>query len=320
MSNRPFKDYSEKYIELAKQTLAPETIKTRARRYNRMNNDVVALRAEGKITTMSPKEFTPEDVTAILLNHKAKVGASDMAHEIVCLRKLCEFAGNSAVSIALAKTPGLRPKVAQKRKDPMAEEDYKRILSRANDIKDTADFETLRAYALVLLMLRTGCRNKEIRFADRDALDTNAWTLDIVHVKGEASYGQPRVVPIHPDVRPVVLRYIRALEKLVVDNDLKSPALFPAPNTSKDYYLCSNTIANIARRVWADLEIKSDLRQLRRTFGQMYLDKDLDIESVSVLMGHSSTKVTELFYGRRRNERAMASATKTWEQAEEQHA
>ena len=83
MSNRPFKDYSEKYIELAKQTLAPETIKTRTRRYNRMNNDVVALKAAGKISTMSPKEFTPEDVTVILLNHKANVGATDMAHEIV---------------------------------------------------------------------------------------------------------------------------------------------------------------------------------------------------------------------------------------------
>lgn len=38
-----------------------------------------------------------------------------------------------------------------------------------------------------------------------------------------------------------------------------------------------------------DLGIRFDLRQCRRTFGQRYLDRDLDIESVSVLMGHSTT-------------------------------
>ncbi len=45
-----------------------------------------------------------------------------------------------------------------------------------------------------------------------------------------------------------------------------------------------------------------------RTFGQRYLDSDVDIESVSVLMGHASTKTTEGFYSRKRLNKAIDNA------------
>ena len=54
-----------------------------------------------------------------------------------------------------------------------------------------------------------------------------------------------------------------------------------------------------------DLNVKFDLRMCRRTFGQRYLDSDVDIESVSVLMGHASTKTTEGFYSRKRLNKAI---------------
>jgi integrase/recombinase XerD len=57
-----------------------------------------------------------------------------------------------------------------------------------------------------------------------------------------------------------------------------------------------------------DLDIKFDLRMCRRTFGQRYLDKGLDIESTSVLMGHASTKTTEGFYSRRKLSQAIDKA------------
>lgn len=47
-------------------------------------------------------------------------------------------------------------------------------------------------------------------------------------------------------------------------------------------------------------------------FGQRYLDSDLDKESVSVLMGHASTKTTESFYSRKRLTKAVESAKRTW--------
>ena len=50
----------------------------------------------------------------------------------------------------------------------------------------------------------------------------------------------------------------------------------------------------------------------RRTFGQKYLDKGLNIEFVSILMGHLSTRTTKNFYSRKRNDKAMDAAKKTW--------
>lgn len=61
-----------------------------------------------------------------------------------------------------------------------------------------------------------------------------------------------------------------------------------------------------------DLNIKFDLRKCRRTFGQRYLDRGLDIESTSVLMGHASTKTTEGFYSRRRMVHTIDKAKETW--------
>ena len=91
-----------------------------------------------------------------------------------------------------------------------------------------------------------------------------------------------------------------------------SHALFPAPAGSKNEYLSSNGIDEILNTVCKDLEIDIDARMCRRTFGQRYLDSGLDIESVSILMGHSSTKTTERFYSRKRLDQAMEQARGTW--------
>ena len=115
------------------------------------------------------------------------------------------------------------------------------------------------------------------------------WTFDIIHVKGEGTYGLPRTVPLHPDVREILSLYLILRKKWLVDNNLNSHALFPSKNGA-DGYLSGNAIRRIKAVVEDDLNVKFDLRMCRRTFGQRYLDSDVDIESVSVLMGHASTK------------------------------
>ena len=138
-----------------------------------------------------------------------------------------------------------------------------------------------------------------IRLANVEDVDTTMWTFDIIHVKGEGTYGLPRTVPLHPDVREILSLYLILRKKWLVDNNLNSHALFPSKNGA-DGYLSGNAIRNIKATVEDDLDVKFDLRTCRRTFGQRYLDSDVDIESVSVLMGHASTKTTEGFYSRKR--------------------
>ncbi len=136
---------------------------------------------------------------------------ADMAHEINALNKLCKFCGNYVVEPCLDRNPELRPKnKSGRRKSSMSDETYKAILQGGLAV-DPADFNRVRAYALVLLCIDTGTRNKEIRLAEVTDIDTRAWTLNIVHVKGKASYGEARSVPIRNEIRPVVQRYLEAV-------------------------------------------------------------------------------------------------------------
>ena len=96
-----------------------------------------------------------------------------------------------------------------------------------------------------------------------------------------------------------------------MDNSRNITALFPSKD-SDDGFLSTNGIIVIKTAVERDLNVKFQLRECRRTFGQRYLDKGLDIESTSVLMGHSSTKTTECFYSRRRLTQAIDSAKEVW--------
>ena len=150
-----------------------------------------------------------------------------------------------------------------------------------------------------------------IRLANVEDVDTTMWTFDIIHVKGEGTYGLPRTVPLHPDVREILSLYLILRKKWLVDNNLNSHALFPSKNGA-DGYLSGNAIRNIKATVEDDLDVKFDLRMCRRTFGQRYLDSDVDIESVSVLMGHASTKTTEGFYSRKRLNKAIDNARNSW--------
>ena len=311
MGRHPFKEYADKYMESVRGVYAEETWKNRARRYNRMNNKLIELKEAGKITTTSPKSMTPEDVRVYILYCKERQSTADLVHEVNALRKILNFADNHAVEVCLNHNPGLKPTFkGNRRKNVMSDEVYGMILEKSKTI-DPTDFNKVRAYTLVLMCINTGTRNKEIRFAEVGDLDTRFWTFDIIHVKGEASYGLPRRVPIPPEVRPIITNWLLLRQKWLADNSLDSPALFPS-KSSDDGFLSGNSLRVIKHVVEEDLGIKFDLRQCRRTFGQRYLDKDLDIESVSVLMGHASTKTPEGFYSRKRLDRAIENAIGTW--------
>ena len=112
-------------------------------------------------------------------------------------------------------------------------------------------------------------------------------------------------------MRPIITNWLLLRQKWLADNSLDSPALFPS-KSSDDGFLSSNSLRVIKHVVEEDLGIKFDLRQCRKTFGQRYRDSDLDKESVSVLMGHASTKTTESFYSRKKLTKAVESAKRTW--------
>lgn len=311
MGKNPFGNYVSSYMDSVRELYSPETMKNRARRYKRMEGKIQLLVKEGKIKSMSPKNWTESDVREYILYCKTLVSTADLVHEINALRQLLLFLDNPSVDLCLAHNPVLKPKFrGTRRKESMPDDLYDMILERSRDI-DPGDFRLVRAYALVMMAITTGTRNKEIRLANVEDVNTTLWTFDIIHVKGEATYGMSRTVPLHPDVREILTLYLILRKKWLADNNLHVHALFPSKD-SADGYLSGNSIRKLKETVEKDLGVKFDLRMCRRTFGQRYLDHDVDIESVSVLMGHASTKTTEGFYSRKRLDKAMDNARNSW--------
>lgn len=310
MSRYPFVEYAREYMDSMHGYYSEATYTRYLRRYERMAREMVDHYNAGKISTTSPKRMTAEDVRYHLTYRKGLGhSASEYGHEVTTMIVLFDYCENPAVRTCLRKYPLLRPVNKHVRLGSLSGSEYDRILSRMAEVSGSDDYRLVRSYAMLAVFLGCGPRTKELRFIDVNDLDTREWVLDIIHVKGEDTYGQPRTVPVPPGFRPVISRYLELRE---LHNPSRSPALFP-PSRGSTRYLVGNSIRSILSIALDDLHLSVDPRTLRRSFGQNYLDSGIDsIESVSVLMGHATTQTTEYFYARRRNQKALEEARKTF--------
>ncbi|MBP6020964.1 MAG: site-specific integrase [Candidatus Methanomethylophilaceae archaeon] len=184
------------------------------------------------------------------------------------------------------------------------------VISRSAEILPS-DFRRIRAYALVSLYLGAGLRTIEMCHAKLSNLDLTEGgsTIYLDHVKGNDSYGEPRIVVIIPDFVPAIKRYLYARSNLLQKEEVNTDALF----FSLDNYapLSDKTVRQIRMIVESDLSVKFDGRECRRTYGQYLKDCGVSIENVSINMGHTSTKTTERYYARQRNDRAVSETFAT---------
>jgi integrase len=167
---------------------------------------------------------------------------------------------------------------------------------------------------VVVLGLCTGMRNKELRLCDVDDIDLSRKVVVAQHVKGEGSYGQSREIAMRPEAIGIMWKYLRARRKQVMQNCLCNEALFPALMDKGDGYLSSNSLIELKAIVEAEIGSRFDFRMCRRTYGQMAIDEGLPTDSLSVLMGHKTTKTTETYYARKRPEVAIRDAQDLWKQ------
>jgi integrase/recombinase XerD len=155
------------------------------------------------------------------------------------------------------------------------------------------------------LALHSGLRTKELRLASVSDLDRTNWTIVLKHPKGEGKYGQERTVPILPNARRLLNRYLNMRASMVTERAPTNEALFPALSDSGDGKFSNNHMLVLKGIVEAETGVRFDFRACRRTFGQMCIDNGASVESVSILLGHSTTKTTESHYCRKREDTAI---------------
>ena len=311
MGRYPFIEKAEELMDARKGFISDLSWDVQNRRYKRMSREFIALKDEGEVSTTSPAKFTAEDIRVFLAFRKSKgVGSSDLRHDISALRQLTQFCGNGAVDECLIKFQGTRPARKSTRLEPLSNGTYRAIRMVWDEV-DVTDFMSVRAVAMVLLYIGTGARNKELRLATVGDVDTDAMTIRFVHVKGEDSYGEPRVVPIPYELQDVLLAYLMARDEWLKSNNRKTSALFFSTIGECDF-LSGNSIRKIKSKVEKMVGDRFELRDCRRAFGQKYIDKGLGVDKVSILMGHDSTKTTEQYYCRMKEDAAIADARKLW--------
>ncbi len=312
MSMYPFREKVEEYLLMRKGTVSEVTLSNLDRRLRRIDRELIMLKDQGAISTLSPAKLTPDDIKAFLLYRRSrKVSASDISHDISALDQLLTLSGNAAVAICLQRNLTLKPKdKSHTRLDPLPTEVYRSILAKSKEI-DYNDFSQVRAYAMVLLYIGTGARNKEIRFCKRSELDDREWLIHFTHVKGEDTYGKPRNVPIPEELRPIMSEYLYHRDVWLLAHGKTSEMLFFQLG-GECSPLSSNSIRSIKNKVEKGVEHRFELRDCRRAFGQTYKDRGLEMEKISRLMGHSSTRVTELYYCGVSENEAIDGARKLW--------
>ncbi|MHC1679932.1 MAG: tyrosine-type recombinase/integrase [Methanomassiliicoccales archaeon] len=293
---------------MAKSSL--EQLKRKARYLNKVFAD---LRRSGRISTSSPHKMSESDIREIIKwmseqGHQNSYKVKNLGF----IRDICQYAGNNV--FAKMKADGIRlPNRTPKDLNPMAEDDLQRILQVAEGLKGWSG-EVTRF--LVWMYPYTGLRASELRQAHLVDLDAKTWTIKVRHPKGENRYARQRVSTVLPPARGAVLRFLDARKVRLANLGIDSEALIPAYHGG--FYSSTGfrrMKAELEKKVFLDLGVRITftIKDFRAIFCQQNIDRGVKTESVSVAMGHSSTKTTETYYGRMRTPAALSALNDAWD-------
>ena len=105
------------------------------------------------------------------------------------------------------------------------------------------------------------------------------------------------------------------MEKRYLVCDVLFPAIVNLQRGGNGVYSVSGT-GKLRKRVKNEIAVSYDFRACRRTYGQVGIDEGVPLDSVSRLMGHATTKTTETYYARKKNEKAIGEAKVIWHRNE----
>ena len=289
----PYIYHLKRYMAFLSGHYAEITLTVRDRRLRQFKNIIYDLKRAGIISTVSPRKLTPDDISNII-GHRKKSGMSSdtIQDDISFLHGFLDFCGNDAVEKFKKKYPRFIPRTHHKRKECLTDEQFNHIIECAYKI-DHADPFKMRAYAVVMFCVCGGMRTLEIQNAKIENLDRSEnldkiW-LDVV--KGGDTYGEARWVPLLPQSKEFVDRYIEVRSQYLKDHSISSNFLIP-PFIGDLKIMTDKNIRKLKDYVCKDVGFNFDLRILRRTYAQYLVDANVPLDVVQVALGHSNPNTT----------------------------
>jgi len=306
MTRYPFRHESQGFLQEYRHVYSKSTFEERERRLRRMGKDIEALWKDNKISTTDPARMTHADVKEFYaLLRSRDISPNGIVHELGALNSLCQFCGNNCVETARNRYPMMRGFKPSRRLPTVEPEDIKKILQEG---MRKESYEDLRNYAIVATSVCSGLRPIEIQHALRDNIDLKEGVIFVSVVKGKGTYGESRTAPIHPEGIRLLQKYVDARDRTIKESDY----LFPAPTHSRP--IATNSLRRYKSEVENELGIEITFQSGRRTYGQWLIDDRVPAETVSLHMGHRTSKTTETFYARQRESVAIETTKKIWEE------
>jgi len=297
MGRYPLKTAIGRYMNATKDYYSPTTLTVRRALLYSIEREYAVLREKNPNLKADPRDWREREVVAIMTSMRARqLSHATQAQHLSVLKRLLESEGNGILNKMKAKTPQIFPRSDTERKGSLSDEELSKVL-RATEEKDGWVGECERF--VFAMYAYTGIRLNELTNASRTDLDADAWTFKVSHPKGERTYGRQRVVPIPDPLKPVVKRFLKARETRLAEMGMleTTPLVFPRSKPQK--HIDGSSVDDWVREVVARTGVRFSAHALRRTYGQMLLDRGVNIETVSVMLGHSSTRTTETHYCRK---------------------
>ncbi len=313
MTRYPFTDCAKEYLPTERGHLADSTYETLGRKLRQMGRIFKELKDEGKVSTDNPRKMTAQDIDVYVgFRRAAGVDEATLRKDVSDLKKLTSYFDNDAVAAFKTKFSAHTPKRYAKRKSSMDYALVEKILGRALEVSPL-DWKLTEGYALVVLAITAGLRPQELRkmYVRNVRISGEVGEVYAEHVKGEGTYGSPRWIPVHPLGVPVLSAYLEAREMKLRMCGKQSEALFP-PLRGKGEFIGYGQVEKLKLAVEEDVGEEFDLRECRRTFGQMALDAGQDIHDVSLVMGHGSVVTTQRHYCDKDERRACRDMLEQW--------
>ncbi|HEX9908880.1 MAG TPA: site-specific integrase [Thermoplasmata archaeon] len=297
MGRYPLKTAIGRYMNATSDYYSPTTLTVHKAVLYAIEREYATLREETPELKADPKDWGESEIIAVMTSMRARqLTHATQAQQLSVLKKLLEHEGNSILTRMKSKTPRIFPKVDTERKGSLTDDELAKVLS-ATEQKDGWPGECARF--VFAMYAYTGIRLSELLRASRTDIDTDAWTFKVSHPKGERTFGRQRVVPIPDPLKPIVKRFLRARETRLAQMGMleTTPLVFPRNNPQK--HVDSGTVDSWKAEIVARSGVRFSAHGLRRTYGQMLLDRNVSIETVSVMLGHNSTQTTERHYCRK---------------------
>jgi integrase/recombinase XerD len=297
MGRYPLKTAIGRYMNATADYYSPTTLTVRKALFFAMEREYSMLREKNPNLKADAKDWGEPEIIALMSSMRARgLSHATQAQHLSVLNKLLEFEGNGILTRMKAKSPQIFPRADTELKGSLTDEELATVLKTAGE-RDGWTGECMRF--VFAMYAYTGVRLTELTSASRGDLDESAWSFRVSHPKGERSYGRQRVVPIPEPLKPIVRRFLKARETRLAEMGMleTEPLVFPKHRSQK--HLDSSSVDDWTREIVRKSGIRFSAHGLRRTYGQMLLDRGVNIETVSVMLGHNSTRTTETHYCRK---------------------